>query len=46
MPQFDIFIAAHLAAALPSRILRNPVGNAGEQHALLRDALDALISGV
>ena len=41
-----LFIAAHLAAALPSRILRNPVGNAGEQHALLRDALDALISDV
>jgi hypothetical protein len=26
--------------------LRHPVANAGEQHALLRDAIDAVVSGV
>ncbi len=41
-----LFIAVHLAAALPARLLRQPVANAGEQHALLRDAMDAVISGV
>lgn len=41
-----LFMAVHLAAALPARLLRSPVSNAGEQHALLRDAIDALISGV
>ncbi|MFC5498338.1 CcdB family protein [Caenimonas terrae] len=41
-----LFIAAHLTAALPARLLRHPVANAHEQHALLRDALDAVVSGV
>jgi toxin CcdB len=41
-----LFIAVHLAAALPARLLRHPVANAGEQHALLRDAIDAVVSGV
>lgn len=41
-----LYIAVHLAAALPTRILRLPVANVGEQHTLLRDAMDAVISGV
>ena len=41
-----LFIAVHLAAALPTRILRHPVTSVGEQHTLLRDAMDVVISGV
>ena len=41
----SLFIAVHLAAALPARILRQPVAHVGEQHTLLRDAMDALITG-
>ena len=41
-----LFIAVHLMGALPARLLRHPVTNAGEQHALLRDAMDPVVSGV
>ena len=42
----QLFIAAHLAGALPVRLLRNPVTSAAGQQGLVRDALDALLSGV
>lgn len=41
-----LFIAVHLTAALPARLLRHRVASAGEQQAVLRDAIDAVISGV
>jgi hypothetical protein len=41
-----LFMAAHLIAPLPHKVLRQPVANAKDQQDLLRDALDALQSGV
>jgi toxin CcdB len=41
-----LFIASHLAAALPARMLAKPVAQAGDQHFLVRDAMDAIQSGV
>jgi toxin CcdB len=41
-----LFIAAHLAAAVPASLLRKPVAAAAEQEGLIRDAMDAVISGV
>jgi toxin CcdB len=37
---------AHLCAALPSSVLKKAVGNLHSQQDVLRDALDAVISGV
>lgn len=41
-----LFIAAHLAAALPARLLKGPVASAGDQQMVVRDAMDAIQSGV
>lgn len=41
-----LYIAVHLAAALPSKLLRSPAASAHDQQSVLRDALDALVSGV
>jgi toxin CcdB len=38
--------AAHLSASLPERLLRNPVASLRSQADTLRDALDAVVSGV
>lgn len=41
-----LFPAAHQCAAMPARLLRQPVGSLAEQQGILRDALDAVISGL
>lgn len=38
--------AAHLSAALPERLLRGPIASLRSQADILRDALDAVLSGV
>lgn len=38
--------AAHLSAALPERLLRGPIASLRSQADVLRDALDAVLSGV
>mgnify|MGYP000119599964 CR=1 FL=1 len=42
----NVFPAAHLMAPLPAKILRKAVASAEDQQGLLRDAIDALQSGV
>jgi len=42
----SLYPAAHLMAPLPSKILRKAVASAIDQQHLLRDAVDALQSGV
>ncbi|MBX3588524.1 MAG: CcdB family protein [Ramlibacter sp.] len=42
----NVFPAAHLMAPLPAKILRKAVASAKDQQNLLRDAIDALQSGV
>ena len=39
-------IAVYIAAAAPTKLLRNSVKHAGDQQLLVRDAMDALLSGV
>jgi toxin CcdB len=41
-----LYLAAHLCAALPARMLKEPVVSLRAQAATLTDALDAVISGV
>lgn len=41
-----LFPAAHQCAALPAKLLRKPVTSVATQDGVLRDALDAVISGV
>lgn len=41
-----LFLAAHLCAAVPARLLRRPVESLRDQSAAIRDALDAVVSGV
>ena len=41
-----LYPAPHLCAALPSRLLGNPKASLRSQADVLRDALDAIISGV
>ena len=41
-----LYPAAHLCAALPSRLLRKPVMSIREQADIMRDALDAVVSGL
>ena len=41
-----LHLAAHLSAPLPERLLRRPVGSLRTQADALRDALDAVVSGV
>ncbi len=41
-----LYPAAHLCAALPVRLLGHPLRSLADQQAILRDALDAVISGV
>ena len=38
--------AAHQCAAMPARLLRKPVANLVADQGVLRDALEAVISGV
>jgi toxin CcdB len=38
--------AAHQCAAMPARLLRKPVASLAAEQGTLRDALDAVISGV
>ena len=38
--------AAHLSAPLPTRVLSQPIGSLRAQSDVLRDALDAVLSGV
>ena len=41
-----LHLAPHLSASLPERLLRRPVASLRSQADTLRDALDAVISGV
>ncbi len=41
-----LFLAAHQCAALPARVLRRPRGSMAEQQSTIRDALDAVVSGI
>ena len=41
-----LHLAPHLSASLPERLLRHPVASLRSQADTLRDALDAVISGV
>lgn len=41
-----VFPAAHLLAPLPAKILKKAIASARDQQSLLRDAIDALQSGV
>jgi toxin CcdB len=41
-----LYLAAHQCAALPARVLRRPHGSVAEQQSTIRDALDAVISGI
>jgi toxin CcdB len=42
----QLFLAAHLCAPLPARLLRESIQSARDQSGVLRDALDAVVSGV
>jgi toxin CcdB len=42
----SLFMAVHLSAPLPSRLLRRPVASAADQHFVVCDAMNALLSGV
>lgn len=39
-------LMAHLAAAVPARMLRNPVSSIGHRAGEVRAALDAVVSGI
>lgn len=41
-----LYPAAHQCAAIPARVLREPVDSLRDQQGALRDALDAVISGL
>lgn len=41
-----LYPAAHLCGAWPAQVLRNPVASMRTQADVLRDALDAVVSGV
>jgi toxin CcdB len=41
-----VFLAAHLCAPLPAALLKKPIASLREQAGALRDALDAVMSGV
>lgn len=41
-----LYLAAHLSAALPARLLRKPVQSLRDQSDPIREALDAVLSGV
>jgi toxin CcdB len=41
-----LYPAAHQCAAIPARVLREPLRSLQDQQGALRDALDAVISGV
>lgn len=41
-----LYPAAHQCAAVPARLLRRPLGSLAPQQGVLRDALDAVISGL
>jgi len=41
-----LYPAAHLCAAVPARLLRRPVASLRMQADVLRDALDAVVSGL
>ena len=42
----SLYLAAHLTAPFPQRLLKHPVANIKDQQSVLRDALDAIQSGV
>jgi toxin CcdB len=42
----DLYVAAHLAGALPAKLLLRPVASAAARQFVVRDALDAVVSGV
>lgn len=41
-----LFLAPHLVAALPNRLLRHSVASLKQEAAVIIDALDAVVSGV
>ena len=41
-----LYPAAHLCAAVPAKLLRGPVASMRTQGDVLRDALDAVVSGI
>jgi len=41
-----LHLAAHQCAAMPARLLRKPVASLAAEQGTLRDALDAVVSGV
>lgn len=41
-----LYPAAHQCAAIPARALRQPAGSLHDQQGVLRDALDAVVSGI
>jgi toxin CcdB len=41
-----LYPAAHQCAAMPARLLRQPMASLAAQQGVLRDALDAVISGL
>jgi toxin CcdB len=42
----ELFLASHQCAPWPAKLLKRPVSNIAMQAGTLRDALDAVISGV
>jgi toxin CcdB len=42
----SLYLAAHQCAALPARLLRQPLRSVAEHQGAIRDALDAVINGV
>lgn len=41
-----LYLAAHQCAAIPLRVLRKPVASLAGEQGTLRDALDAVVSGI
>ena len=41
-----LYLAAHQCAAIPVRVLRLPLRSVADQQATIRDALDAVVSGI
>jgi toxin CcdB len=41
-----LYLAAHQCAAMPARVLRKPFCSIASEQGVLRDALDAVLSGV
>lgn len=41
-----LYPAAHQCAAIPARVLREPLRSLHDQQVALRDALDAVVSGI